>query len=213
VIIALDGPAASGKGTLGRALAKRYGLVHLDTGALYRAVARDALNSGVDPADAEAVAALARDLDRTTLDDTDLRSAEVGAAASIVSAHPQVRQALLDYQRAVAAHPDGAILDGRDIGTVVCPDADVKLFVTASAEERARRRYAELREAGSDISLEEVQAEVRVRDERDSARAVSPLRPADDAHLLDTTDLGIEAAFKAAVELIDAATGQTGCAS
>lgn len=212
MIIALDGPAASGKGTLGRALAEHYGLVHLDTGALYRAVARDALNAGVDSADAEAVAALARNLDRSTLDDPALRSAEVGAAASIVSAHAQVRRALLEYQRAVAAHPDGAVLDGRDIGTVVCPDADVKLFVTASAEERAHRRHAELKMAGSDITYDQVLEKVRQRDERDSTRAASPLKPADDAHLLDTTDLGIEAAFKAAVELIDAATGQAGCA-
>lgn len=212
MLIAVDGPAASGKGTLAKRLATHYRLVFLDTGALYRAVARDTLNAGIDPANAEKVAALARNIDRASLADPVLRSADVGAAASIVSVHLPVRQALLDYQRAIAGHPDGAVLDGRDIGTVVCPEADVKLFVTASPEERARRRHAELQEAGSDQSFDQVLQDVRKRDERDSARAVSPLRPADDAHLLDTTDLGIEAAFKAAVELIDAATSQAGCA-
>jgi cytidylate kinase len=131
----------------------------------------------------------------------------MGEAASVVAKMPPVRRALLEYQRAFAARPGGAILDGRDIGTVVCPDAEVKLFVTASAEERARRRHAELREAGSEISYEQVLDDVRKRDERDASRATSPLVPADDAHLLDTTDLGIEAAFKAAVDLIDTATG------
>jgi cytidylate kinase len=208
MIIALDGPAASGKGTLGRRLAERYGFVYLDTGALYRAVARDTLASGADPEDEDAVAGIARKLDRKTLNDPALRSAEVGAAASIVSAHPKVRKVLLEYQRRIAASPEGAVLDGRDIGTVVCPDADVKLFVTASAEERARRRHAELEAAGSDLTYEQVLAEVRERDARDRKRAASPLRPADDAHLLDTTYLGIEAAFKAAVELIDVATGK-----
>lgn len=207
MIIALDGPAAAGKGTLGRSLARKYGLVHLDTGALYRAVARDALNANLDPRDAEKVAGLARNIDRESLADPALRTPGVGAAASVVAAHPQVRAALLDYQRRVAADPRGAILDGRDIGTVVCPDADVKLYVTASAEERARRRHAELLAAGDGISFEQVLEDVRLRDERDSSRAASPLRPAKDAHLLDTTDLGIEAAFKAAVELIDAVTG------
>lgn len=208
MIIALDGPAASGKGTLGRRLAERYGFVYLDTGALYRAVARDTLAAGVSPQDEDAVAAVARNLDRETLGDPALRSAEVGAASSIVSAHPKVRKVLLEYQRKIAASPGGAVLDGRDIGTVVCPDADVKLFVTASPEERARRRHEELKDAGSELTYEQVLDEVRQRDERDSSRSASPLRPAEDAHLLDTTDLGIEAAFKAAVELIDVATGE-----
>lgn len=202
MIIAVDGPAASGKGTLGRRLAAHYGLVYLDTGALYRAVARDLLATGGDPADAEAAAAIARRLDRETLDDPALRTPEVGAAASAVAAHPLVRQVLLEYQRAIAREPGGAVLDGRDIGTVVCPDADVKLFVTASPEERARRRYAELKESGTSLSLEDVRQATLERDERDRSRAVSPLEPAADAHLLDTTDLGIEAAFAAAVDVI-----------
>ena len=151
--------------------------------------------------------AAARALDAATLDDPALRGPEMGESASVVAKMPPVRQALLDYQRAFAARPAGAVVDGRDIGTVVCPDADVKLFVTASAEERARRRHTELEVAGNDITYEQVLDDVRQRDERDSTRSVSPLKPADDAHLLDTTDLGIEAAFKAAVELIDAATG------
>ena len=210
MIIALDGPAASGKGTLGRAVARHYGLLYLDTGSLYRAVARDVVAGGGNPEDAEAAADAARQLDRETLDDPALRDPETGAAASLVAAHPAVRQALLEYQRTIAASPEGAVIDGRDIGTVVCPDADVKLFVTASAEERARRRHAELEAAGEDESYDQVLAEILKRDQRDSARAISPLKPAQDAHLLDTTDLGIEAAFKAAVELIDAATESAG---
>lgn len=210
MIIALDGPAASGKGTLGRAVARHYGLLYLDTGSLYRAVARDVISNGGNPENAETAADAARQLDRETLGDPALRDAETGAAASLVASHPAVRQALLDYQRTVAATPEGAVIDGRDIGTVVCPDADVKLFVTASAEERARRRHAELEAAGSGESYDQVLAEILERDKRDSARAISPLKPAQDAHLLDTTDLGIEAAFKAAVELIDAATVSAG---
>ncbi len=210
MIVALDGPAASGKGTLGRAVARHFGLVYLDTGSLYRAVARDVVARGGAPENENAAAAAARTLDRETLDDPALRDAEIGAAASLVAAHPAVRQALLEYQRAIAAHPGGAVIDGRDIGTVVCPDADVKLFVVASAEERARRRHAELEAAGTGDSYDQVLAEIEERDERDRSRANSPLKPAEDAHLLDTTDLGIEAAFKAAVELIDAATGDKG---
>jgi cytidylate kinase len=207
LIIALDGPAASGKGTLGKALAWHYSLLYLDTGALYRAVARDVIASGEDPGNETAAEQIARNLDHATLDDPRLRSAEIGTAASRVAAHPAVRQALLEFQREVARRPEGALVEGRDIGTVVCPDADVKLFVSASAEERARRRHAELNEAGSSQSYEDVLAEIRQRDERDRSRAASPLKPAEDAHLLDTTDLGIEATFKAAVELIDAASG------
>ena len=212
MIIALDGPAASGKGTLGRRLASHYGFVHLDTGALYRAVARDVLAAGDDLGDETAGALAAQRLERETLDDPKLRTPEIGEAASVVSRHPAVRKALLAYQRKVASDPRGAILDGRDIGTVVCPDADVKLFVIASAEERARRRHAELLEAGNNRDYDEVLVEIRDRDERDRSRSASPLKPAADAHLLDTTDLGIEAAFMAAVEVIDAATGKAGCA-
>lgn len=212
MIIAVDGPAASGKGTLARKIASRYGLVYLDTGLLYRAVARDILARGEDLADPHACERAARTLDRSTLEDPDLRTPGIGEAASIVARHQQVRMSLLEYQRQIAADPRGAILDGRDIGTVVCPQADVKLFITASPEERARRRHAELAEAGTEQAYEDVLADVRKRDERDRSRERSPLIPAQDAHLLDTTDLGIEAAFKAAVEVIDAATGQTGCA-
>ena len=208
MIIAVDGPAASGKGTLARRLAERYGLVYLDTGALYRAVARDLLAAGGDPSEPETAATAAGRIDRGTLDDPVLRTPEVGAAASAVAAHPDVRMVLLEYQRAIAREPGGAVLDGRDIGTVVCPDADVKLFVTASPDERARRRYAELKEAGTSLTLEDVRRATLERDERDRSRAVSPLAPAADAHLLDTTDLGIEAAFTAAVELIEAATNR-----
>jgi len=212
MIIALDGPAAAGKGTLGRQIAAHYGLIHLDTGALYRAVARDVLASGGD-LDSEADAAhAAKKLDRLTLADPALRGSEMGAAASRVAAIPAVREILLEYQRKIAASPQGAILDGRDIGTVVCPQADAKLFVTASAEVRAARRHAELKASGSTVSYEGVLADVRQRDERDSTRALSPLKPAEDAHLLDTSDLGIEAAFKAAMKLIEAAAGKAGCA-
>ena len=208
MIIAVDGPAASGKGTLARRLAERYGLVYLDTGALYRAVARDLLAAGGDPSDPDAAATAAGRIDRETLDDPALRTPEVGAAASAVAAHPNVRMVLLEYQRAVAREPGGSVLDGRDIGTVVCPDADVKLFVTASPDERARRRYAELKEAGTSLTLEDVRRATLERDERDRSRAVSPLAPAADAHLLDTTDLGIEAAFMAATKLIDTKLSQ-----
>lgn len=212
MIIALDGPAAAGKGTLGRQIAAHYGLIHLDTGALYRAVARDVLASGGDLENDADAARAAQSLDRLTLADPALRGSEMGAAASKVAALAVVRELLLEYQRKIAGSPQGAILDGRDIGTVVCPQADVKLFVMASAEVRATRRDAELKVAGGDVSYEAVLADIRQRDERDSARTLSPLRPAEDAHLLDTTDLGIEAAFKAAVKLIEAAVGKAGCA-
>ncbi|RMF08356.1 MAG: (d)CMP kinase [Alphaproteobacteria bacterium] len=212
MIIALDGPAAAGKGTLGRALAAHYRLPYLDTGVLYRATARDVLAAGGDPENEEDCVRAARALDPATFDDPELRRPEIGEAASKIARIPAVRKVLLDYQRRFARNPRGAILDGRDIGTVVCPDADVKLFVTASPEARARRRHAELAAAGSTLSFEEVLAQVRERDERDARRALSPMRPAADAHLLDTTDLGIEAAFKAAVDIIDTAVGKAGCA-
>ncbi len=210
MIIAIDGPAASGKGTLGKRVAAHYGLAHLDTGKLYRAVARDTVATGASPSDADAALAAAKALDLRTLDDPSLMDGRLGEAASIVASHPEVRDALLAYQRAFARRKPGAVLDGRDIGTVICPDADVKLFVTAAPEERARRRHRELREAGSSVSEADVLADIRRRDERDKARAAAPLRQAPDAHLLDTTNLDIDAAFKAAIDLIDAAMGLAG---
>ena len=213
MIIAIDGPAASGKGTLGKRIAAHYGLAHLDTGKLYRAVARDTLAMGKSPADASAALIAAKALDLATLGDPHLMDGGLGEAASIVASHPEVREALLAYQRAFARRKPGAVLDGRDIGTVICPDADVKLFVTAAPEERARRRYRELREAGNGISEAEVLADIRRRDERDKNRAAAPLVQAEDAVLLDTTNLDIDAAFKAAIDLIDAAmrpAGQAG---
>jgi len=210
MIIAIDGPAASGKGTLGKRIAAYYGFAHLDTGKLYRAVARDTLALGKNPTDASAALIAAKALDLRTLADPFLIDGKLGEAASIVASHPAVRQALLAYQRAFARLKPGAVLDGRDIGTVICPDADVKLFVTAVPEERARRRYRELREAGNGISEAEVLADIRRRDERDKNRATAPLAQAQDAVLLDTTNLDIDAAFKAAIDLVDAAMGPAG---
>ena len=210
MIIAIDGPAASGKGTLGKCIAAHYGLAHLDTGKLYRAVARDTLAGGGDPSDAEAAFAAAKAFDLKTLADPALIDGKLGEAASLVARHPGVRDALLAYQRSFALRKPGAVLDGRDIGTVICPDAEVKLFVTATLEERARRRYIELKRAGMAISEEGVLAEIRRRDERDKGRATAPLRRAEDAVLLDTTNLDIDAAFRAAIDLIDAAMGHAG---
>jgi len=210
MIIAIDGPAASGKGTLGKHIAAHYGLAHLDSGKLYRAVARDILAAGANPGDAKAALAAARALDPAMLGDRALMDSKLGEAASIVAGLPEVRKALLAYQRDFAARKPGVVIDGRDIGTVICPDADVKLFVTAAPEERARRRYLELNEAGSAISEAEVLADIERRDERDQNRAVAPLVRAEDAVLLDTTNLDIDAAFKAAIALIDAAMGQAG---
>ena len=210
MIVAIDGPAASGKGTLGKRIAAYYGLAHLDTGKLYRAVARDTLALGKSPGDPNAALAAARVLDLETLDDPALMGAKLGEAASIVASHPEVREALLSYQRAFARRKPGAVLDGRDIGTVICPDADVKLFVTAAPEERARRRFHELRNAGNGIPEKDVLADIRRRDERDKNRGAAPLVQAEDAVLLDTTNLDIDAAFKAAIALIDAAMGHAG---
>jgi cytidylate kinase len=201
VRIAIDGPAASGKGTLSRRLAAHYGIPHLDTGSLYRAVGAMVLAAGGHPSDPAAALGAARRLDPDAVEALDIRSSEAGRAASIVAAMPEVRAELLRYQRRFAK--GGAVLDGRDIGTVVLPDADVKLFVVASAEARARRRGAELRAAGTDISDAAVLADLTERDARDSGRTVSPLARAADAHLLDTTDLDIEAAFQAALALIE----------
>ncbi|MEZ5852050.1 MAG: (d)CMP kinase [Hyphomicrobiaceae bacterium] len=202
MIIAIDGPAASGKGTLARRIAAHFGFGYLDTGLLYRAVARDVAAAGGDLSDEQAAAAMARTLDPASLDDEALRGAKAGEAASMVARHPQVRQALLEYQRAFASRPPGAVLDGRDIGTVVCPDAAVKLFVTAAVEVRARRRFTELGAKDPGVRFEDVLEELRQRDARDMARADAPMRQADDAILLDTTDLDIEAAFETAVGLI-----------
>lgn len=213
MIIAVDGPAASGKGTLSKRLAAHYWLFYLDTGLLYRAVARDTLAAGHDAADANSALAAANTLDSNTLDDPALRGPKLSEAASLVARVPQVRDALLTYQRDFAHQNPGAILDGRDIGTVICPDAEVKLFVTAAPEERARRRYLELKQAGNPIGEDEVLADIRRRDERDANRATAPLRQAPEAYLLDTTNLDIDAAFRAAIDLIDAAMGRAGRAS
>ena len=193
--VAIDGPAAAGKGTIGRAVAARFGLAHLDTGLLYRAVGRKVLD-GIDPV------AAAQGLVAADLDADGLRSAGAGQAASRVAAIPEVRAALVDFQRAFARRAGGAVLDGRDIGTVICPDAEVKLFVTASPEVRAQRRWLELREAGSDAGHDEVLADVRERDARDMDRAEAPLRPAADAVVLDTSELDIDEAVARAVEAI-----------
>jgi CMP/dCMP kinase len=210
MIIAIDGPAASGKGTLGKRIASHYSLIHLDTGKLYRAVARDTLAAGASPTDEAAGLAAAEALDLGTLGDPFLMDGRLGEAASIIASHPAVRNALLAYQRAFARRKPGVVLDGRDIGTVICPEADVKLFVTATPEERARRRFLELKAAGMAIGEAEVLADIRRRDERDKNRAAAPLRQAPDAYLLDTTNLAIDAAFKAAIALIDAAMGRAG---
>jgi cytidylate kinase len=203
LVIAIDGTFASGKGTLSRRVAAHYGIPALDTGKLYRAVARDVLASGGSLDDADHAASLAANLDASTLDDPALKSGEIGSAASKVSVHPPVRAALLQFQRDFAAK--GAVLDGRDIGTVVCPDADVKLFVDADPDVRAKRRFEELRGYGEEVTLDGVLAALCERDHRDMNRAVAPLRPAEDAHLLDTTNFSIDDAVSAAIRLIDAA--------
>jgi cytidylate kinase len=205
MIIAIDGPAASGKGTLGKRLAARYGLRHLDTGLLYRAVAKALLDAGHRPDDRARAIAAAKAINAAEFDETALKRYEVGEAASIVSAIPEVRAALLDFQREFAAAPPGAVLDGRDIGTVICPNAEVKIFVTASPEVRARRRALEMRARGEAVDEAEVLADILRRDERDRKRAAAPLVPAPDAHLLDTTHLDIDAAFRAAVAIVEAA--------
>jgi cytidylate kinase len=204
MIIAIDGPAASGKGTLGKRLAGHYGLRHLDTGLIYRAVAKALLDAGHRLEDAERAAAAARALDPTAFDEAALKRHAIGEAASIVSAIPQVRAALLAFQRAFGRTPPGAVIDGRDIGTVIVPDAEVKIFVAATPEVRARRRAAELRGAGGNVNEADILADIRRRDERDSSRTAAPLKAAPDAHLLDTTHLDIDAAFRAAVDIVEA---------
>ncbi|MEZ5892551.1 MAG: (d)CMP kinase [Parvularculaceae bacterium] len=207
IVIALDGPAASGKGTLARLISDHYGLAHLDTGTLYRGVAWIVMNEGGDPADLETAAAAARDFAVEKIESADIRTKEVGAAASVVAANKAVRAALLDFQRRFAQKPPrgvpGAVLDGRDIGTVVCPDATVKFFVTASPKVRAHRRWLELLPARPGLEEAEIYQDLLERDARDAARADAPLAAAPDAELLDTTHLSIDAAFAAARRVID----------
>lgn len=204
-IIAIDGPAAAGKGTLSRKIAEVYGFHHLDTGLTYRATAKALLDGG-QPLDDEGIAgATALHLDLGGLDRAVLAKHEIGEAASKVAVMPAVRRALVEAQRKFAQREPGSVLDGRDIGTVVCPDAPVKLYVTASPEVRARRRFDEIIAGGGQADYEAVFADVKKRDERDMGRADSPLKPAEDAHLLDTSEMSIEAAFQAAKAIIDAA--------
>ncbi len=204
MIIAIDGPSASGKGTLGKMLAAHYGLRHLDTGLIYRAVAKAVLDAKKRPDDVAAAVAAAKTLDLSCFDDAVLKSHPVGEAASLISAIPEVRAALLAFQREFAGGPPGAVLDGRDIGTIICPNADVKIFVTATPEVRARRRTLEYRAAGRPIDESAVLADIVKRDERDSARSAAPLKQAQDAHLLDTTHLDIDAAIRAAIDIVEA---------
>ncbi len=193
--VAIDGPAAAGKGTISKGVASHFGFAHLDTGLLYRAVGRRVLD-GVDPV------AAAQALTAEELEQGDLRTAEIAQAASKVAVIPEVRAALVDFQRAFARRAGGAVLDGRDIGTVICPEAEVKLFVTASAEVRAERRFLELSAKGSDVTRDQVLADVRERDSRDAERSTAPMKPAEDAVLLDTSELSIDDALEKAVEII-----------
>lgn len=213
-VIALDGPAASGKGTLARLMSGHYGLAHLDTGVLYRGVAWIILRQGADPADDALAEAAARNFDLDAIAGADIRTRRVGAAASVVAAKPAVRAALLEFQRRFAERPPngaiGAVLDGRDIGTVVCPAADVKFFVSASPEVRAHRRWLELREGRPNLEESSIYKDLLERDARDAARADAPMTVADDAELLDTTHLSIDAAFAAARRVIDGALRRCG---
>nr|WP_321507771.1 d(CMP) kinase [uncultured Celeribacter sp.] len=194
--IAIDGPAAAGKGTIAKAIAAHFGFAHLDTGLLYRATGAKTFE-GLTPIEA------ARSLTAEDLERDDLRSGDAGQAASRVAAEPEVRAALVDFQQAFARRGGGAVLDGRDIGTVICPDAEVKLYVTASDEVRAGRRHAELSDAGDSVSLEQVLEDLRERDERDAARATAPLRPAEDAVIIDTTDMSIDEAVNKVIALVE----------
>lgn len=204
MIIAIDGPAASGKGTLGKRLAAHYGFRHLDTGLIYRAVAKAMLDANAELADETKAAMLAAALDPSLFGDPELKTQRVGEAASVVSAHPKVREALLTFQRNFAAGPPGAVLDGRDIGTVICPDAHVKIFVVADPEARARRRTLEMRARGEAADEASVLADILKRDERDKNRAAAPLRRAADAHVLDNSKLDIEGGIRAAIAIVDA---------
>lgn len=201
MIIAIDGPAAAGKGTIARALARHFGYHFLDTGTLYRRVGLALIKSGADPSNSKAAAAVAQNLGAYAYEEHELRTEAAGAAASVVASIPEVRTALLELQRQFANQPPGAVLDGRDIGTVVCPDAKVKIYVTASVPVRARRRHAELKSYGQEMAFDDVLADIRKRDARDSTRAVAPLLPAPDARVLDTSDMTIEAAIAEAIRL------------
>ena len=206
MIIAVDGPTASGKGTIAKALAAHFGLPHLDTGLLYRAVGRQVFLDGGDPDNGgDALAGCA--FPDTLMNDPQLRDEETGGLASRVSVHPPVRQALFDRQRKFAEQAGGAVLDGRDIGTVIAPEAEAKLFVTASVEARAQRRFLEMRERGAGVTLLEIQDDLRRRDERDRSRAVAPLVPAEDAMVIDTSALDRDEAISAAIEAVKQATG------
>jgi len=204
MIIAIDGPAASGKGTLGKRLAHHYGFRHLDTGVIYRAVAKALLDIGADPADEARAVAVAMELDPEKFGDPVLKTQKVGEAASVVSAIPTVRAALVNFQRQFAEGPPGAVLDGRDIGTVICPNADVKIFVVADHKVRARRRTLEARARGEDADEALVLADILKRDERDQNRATAPLKAAADAYLLDNSHLDIEGGVRAAIDIIEA---------
>lgn len=204
MIIAVDGPTASGKGTIAKALSKHFGLPHLDTGLLYRAVGRQVALDGGNPDDA-ADALRATGFPDSLLEDPELRTEETGGLASRVSVHPAVRQALFDRQRAFALQPGGAVLDGRDIGTVIAPDAEAKLFITASVSARAQRRFREMHERGVPVTLLEIEDDLRRRDERDSNRAAAPLVPAPDAMIIDTSSLNREEAIAAAIAAVEAA--------
>jgi cytidylate kinase len=206
MIVAVDGPAASGKGTIAKALARRYGLPHMDTGLLYRAVALNLLRWDGDP-ESEFSALRACDFAQIDFSDPELKSETVGGIASRISPYPRVRQALIERQRAFADQEGGAVLDGRDIGTVIAPHAEAKLFVTASPEVRARRRFEELTQFGLLVHYDDVLADIRARDERDSTRAAAPLARAADAILLDTSDMGVEEAIAAAVAAVERRIG------
>lgn len=203
MIIAIDGPAASGKGTLGKRLAAHYGYRHLDTGLIYRAVAKAMLDVGAPLTDEARAAAMAQALDPGTFGDPALKTQAVGDAASVVSALPQVRAALVTFQRTFAAGPPGAVLDGRDIGTVICPDADVKIFVVAAPEVRARRRTLEMQARGEKADEAVVLADILKRDERDRNRAAAPLKRADDAFELDNSNLDIDGGVQAAIAIVE----------
>ena len=204
MIIAIDGPAASGKGTLGKRLAHHYGYRHLDTGVIYRAVAYAMMEAGAELDNEVLAVAAALELDPEKFGNPILKTQKVGDAASVVSAIPKVREVLVNFQRQFAADPPGAVLDGRDIGTVICPDADVKIFVVADPRVRARRRTLEARSRGEDADEEAVLADIIKRDERDQNRPIAPLRPAADAHTLDNSNLDIEAGVRAAIAIVEA---------